>query len=45
MKSSFNWVGNKYKFLPLINEIVKDKSYNMVIDSSEEDSPDIGYLG
>lgn len=32
MKSPFNWVGNKYKFIPVINELVKGKSYNMVVD-------------
>ena len=32
MKSPFNWVGNKFKFLPQINEIVKDRHYKSVID-------------
>lgn len=32
MKSPFNWVGNKYKFLPQINSIVQGKDYTSVID-------------
>ena len=32
MKSPFNWVGNKFKFLPQINSIVAGKSYISVID-------------
>lgn len=32
VKSPFNWVGNKYKFLDVINENLKDKSYSMIID-------------
>lgn len=32
IKSPINWVGNKYKYLDIINELVKDKSYLMVID-------------
>lgn len=32
MKSPFNWVGNKYKFLPQINSLVAGKSYLSVID-------------
>lgn len=32
MKSPFNWVGNKYKFLPQINSIVSGKEYVSVID-------------
>lgn len=32
MKSPFNWVGNKYKFVPLINDLIKGNSYDMVVD-------------
>jgi len=32
MKSPFNWVGNKYKFIDKINELVGEKSYAMVVD-------------
>jgi site-specific DNA-adenine methylase len=32
MKSPFNWVGNKYKFIDQINEKVKNKKYDMVVD-------------
>lgn len=32
MKSPFNWVGNKYKFIDKINKIVENKSYHMTVD-------------
>lgn len=32
MKSPFNWVGNKFKFIPQINEIVAGRQYISVID-------------
>lgn len=32
IKTPFNWVGNKFKFLKDINEIIQGKSYNRVID-------------
>jgi DNA adenine methylase Dam len=32
MKSPFNWVGNKYKFLGQINELVSGKNYERAID-------------
>ena len=32
MKTPFNWVGNKYNYMNQINEIVKYKHYNNVID-------------
>ncbi len=32
MKSPFNWVGNKYKFLPQINDIVRGNHYESVLD-------------
>lgn len=32
MKSPFNWVGNKYTYIETINEIVKNKQYDKVID-------------
>ena len=32
MKTPFNWVGNKYSYMNIVNEIVKDKEYNRVID-------------
>jgi len=32
MKSPFNWVGNKYKFIDQINKIVENKFYNMTVD-------------
>ena len=32
MKSPFNWIGNKYAYIDKINEIVKEKQYNKVID-------------
>lgn len=31
-KTPFNWVGNKYKFMGTINEVIKDKEYNNVIE-------------
>lgn len=32
IKSPFNWVGNKYKYLDDINNLIKNKSYDNVID-------------
>lgn len=32
MKSPFNWVGNKYKYIEIINDLVRDKKYNDVVD-------------
>lgn len=32
IKSPFNWVGNKYKYVDTINELIKDKSYNNVYE-------------
>lgn len=32
MKSPLNWVGNKYKYMPIINKLVSGKVYNKVID-------------
>ena len=32
MKSPFNWVGNKYIYIEIINEVVKNKQYDKVID-------------
>lgn len=32
IKSPINWVGNKYKYLDIINELIQDKEYNSVID-------------
>lgn len=32
MKSPYNWVGNKYKHLDIINKIVKDKQYDDVVE-------------
>ena len=32
MKSPFNWVGNKYKYMEIINTLVKNKKYNDVVD-------------
>jgi len=32
IKSPFNWVGNKVKFISIINNLVKNKSYNMIVD-------------
>lgn len=32
IKTPFNWVGNKFKFINEINNIVKNKKYNNVID-------------
>lgn len=32
IKSPFNWVGNKYKYLDKINEIVNDKKYEKIIE-------------
>lgn len=32
IKSPINWVGNKYKYLDIINELIKDKEYNLAID-------------
>ena len=32
MKSPFNWVGNKYKYIGTINDLVRDKKYNDVVD-------------
>lgn len=32
IKSPINWVGNKYKYLDIINELIQDKEYNLVID-------------
>lgn len=32
MKSPFNWVGNKYKFIEVINDVVKGRNYNSVMD-------------
>ena len=31
-KSPFNWVGNKYKYIEVINSILKEKDYNNIID-------------
>jgi len=31
-KTPFNWVGNKYKYINIINSIVKDKQYEYVLD-------------
>lgn len=31
-KTPFNWVGNKYKYIDIINPIVKDKQYEYVLD-------------
>lgn len=30
MKSPFNWVGNKYKYIGTINDLVRDKSIMML---------------
>lgn len=32
IKSPFNWVGNKYKYLDIINELVKNRTYNNVYE-------------
>lgn len=32
MKTPFNWIGNKYTYIDIINEVVKGKKYNRVID-------------
>lgn len=32
IKSPFNWVGNKYKYIDLINDLLKGKSYKNVVD-------------
>lgn len=32
LKTPFNWVGNKFKFMDEINKLVKDKEYYCVID-------------
>lgn len=32
MKSPFNWIGNKYTYIDIINKVVKEKKYNKVID-------------
>lgn len=32
MKSPFNWVGNKYKFVSLINDLIANNKYSMVVD-------------
>lgn len=32
MKTPFNWVGNKYNYIDTINDVVKNKKYNKVID-------------
>lgn len=31
-KTPFNWVGNKFKYIDVINNLVRNKSYNSVID-------------
>ena len=32
IKSCYNWVGNKYKYLNKINEIIEGKRYERVIE-------------
>ena len=32
IKSPLNWVGNKYKYIDIINELVKGKEYEEIID-------------
>jgi site-specific DNA-adenine methylase len=32
IKSPFNWVGNKYKYLDTVNELIKHKKYNNVYE-------------
>lgn len=32
MKSPFNWIGNKYTYIDIINEVVKGNKYNRAID-------------
>lgn len=32
MKTPFNWVGNKYNYIDTINDVVKNKKYNKVVD-------------
>ena len=31
-KTPFNWVGNKFKYIDVINNLVRNKKYNSVID-------------
>lgn len=31
-KTPFNWVGNKFKYIDVINNLVRNKNYNSVID-------------
>ena len=31
-KTPFNWVGNKFKYIDVINSLVRNKNYNSVID-------------
>lgn len=32
MKTPYNWVGNKYKHMEIINSIVRNNEYDRVID-------------
>ncbi|HOL74673.1 MAG TPA: DNA adenine methylase [Bacteroidales bacterium] len=32
VKSPLNYIGNKYKYLDVINNIVNDNNYNKIID-------------
>lgn len=32
MKSPFNWVGNKYTYIDIINQVVKDKEFNNITE-------------
>lgn len=32
IKSPFNWVGNKYKHLDVVNDIIEERDYYNVID-------------
>lgn len=32
MKSPFNWVGNKIKYIDKINELIRDKEYDIIYD-------------
>jgi site-specific DNA-adenine methylase len=32
IKSPLNWVGNKFKYLKTVNQLIQGKAYNKVID-------------
>ena len=36
IKSPLNWVGNKYKYLDIINDLIKEREYEEVIEAMEE---------